>query len=152
MSIAITETRTKTPVRRELSLPHKVAMGVTSGLCVVFQSSLPAVGIAAEHDVPTITQAVSSRANSYLVLHSIVGAELKKPALCTIEPVGTDRNFIASFPEANIFASGESESEAVENLRDAIAAQYKILSSHQSHQLAPRLKQDLAVLINHIRD
>jgi hypothetical protein len=58
-------------------------------------------------------------------------------------------NFVASFAPANVNASGDSSEEAVENLKDMIAAKYEYFS-RLSNRLGPMPRKELAVLGQYI--
>jgi len=71
--------------------------------------------------------------------------ELVKPLNVVVQRA--DEDFTASFFDANINASGETEEEAVSNLKDMIVATFELLSrSLSAHQLGPGPRKQLGVL------
>jgi hypothetical protein len=90
----------------------------------------------------------------YPVILSSLGhgrPRLQKPMHCVVEPIGNAGNFVASFPEAQLFASGDTKVEAIENLGDIVATKFRIFSSHEPSQLGPVPKKQLAVLRKYIK-
>ena len=74
--------------------------------------------------------------------------ELLKPISIVIE--GQTHGFVASFVEANINASGETEHEAINLVKDTILMAYERLSAKDDTKLGPgplRQKQILTSLI-----
>ncbi len=63
----------------------------------------------------------------------------------------TGDQYIAAFFDANISASGDTESESMLNLKDMIAAAYETLILHEVDKLGPMMRTQLGVLENHIR-
>ncbi len=57
-----------------------------------------------------------------------------------------DDEYVASFYDANLAASGESREEAFANLKDTIVATYVILESYEKNQLGPGPTHQLEVL------
>ncbi|UCH63284.1 MAG: hypothetical protein JSU77_02185 [Fidelibacterota bacterium] len=60
--------------------------------------------------------------------------------------------FTATFYDANISASGDTDGEAVINLKDMIIGTFEILSAHERMALAPSLDRQLQVLSSFIRE
>jgi hypothetical protein len=78
--------------------------------------------------------------------------ELLRPISIVIE--GQAKGFIASFVEANINASGETEHEAINMVKDTILMAYERLGSKDDKSLGPgplRQKQILMSLIRQRR-
>jgi predicted RNase H-like HicB family nuclease len=44
--------------------------------------------------------------------------------------------YVATFYDANISASGETEKEAIQNLKDMVVATYELLTGHDRENLA----------------
>lgn len=61
-----------------------------------------------------------------------------------VEPAGD--GFIATFFDANISTSGDTEEEAVSNLRSLILDTFEYLDSETSDSLGPEPTRQLAVL------
>lgn len=57
-----------------------------------------------------------------------------------------DDGYIATFFDANLSASGDTREEAVTNLKDIIVGVYRVLASHQQHELGPGPAKQLRVL------
>jgi len=68
---------------------------------------------------------------------------------CLIQPV--DNAFVATFFDANISSSGETQQEAFENLKDLIVDIYDDLSSESGENLGPEPRRQLSVLASLIR-
>lgn len=62
-----------------------------------------------------------------------------------------DDGYIASFLDANIHSSGDTEGEAIKNLSSLIVDAYEMLSSHDPRVLGPEPKRQLSVLKEFIR-
>lgn len=73
--------------------------------------------------------------------------------LTTIQIVvrAQEDEYLATFFDANLSASGETPEEAVMGLKDVIAAAYEALSEHEEEQLGPGPARQLAVLREFIR-
>jgi|SRR3972149_812562 len=90
----------------------------------------------------------------YVVLPSLGEGQprLRKAIVCTIEQVGIGNdNYIATFQEANLFASGDTMTEAAENLMDIIASKYQMFSQ-QPDKLGDLPKRQLSILRKYIHD
>lgn len=59
--------------------------------------------------------------------------------------------YIATFYDANLSASGDTDTEAIYNLKDIIVGTFEILSSHERTDLAPGPARQLDVLESFIR-
>jgi predicted RNase H-like HicB family nuclease len=64
----------------------------------------------------------------------------------TIEGDGED--FTATFTEANVSASGDTEADAIANLKESIAATYKILAAIPASEMTPLPARQWSVLKN----
>jgi hypothetical protein len=74
--------------------------------------------------------------------------DLVSPISVVIEE--SDGSFIATFLEASLAASGDTEAEAIEGLKDRIITTFERLKSKHDNQLGPvplRQKQILTSLI-----
>ena len=71
---------------------------------------------------------------------------LREPILVVIEEYNGDDTVIASFPEIEVFGEGETETEAIQNLRIAILDLYDELISTSSEILGNLPKTWLNVL------
>jgi predicted RNase H-like HicB family nuclease len=69
---------------------------------------------------------------------------LKSPI--KIKIVGNDAEYTASFQESNIYASGDTPYEAIENLKSAILDIFEILSSEPEEKLGLKAKHQLLLL------
>ena len=58
--------------------------------------------------------------------------------------------FVASYHEGGVHASGDTRDEAIENLKDMMAGTFEILSGKPSHMLGAALKRQLKVMREHI--
>ncbi|MBM4027620.1 MAG: hypothetical protein FJ280_19785 [Planctomycetes bacterium] len=61
--------------------------------------------------------------------------EVVKPFQVVVRPA--DGEYIASFFDANLSASGETQAEAVLHLKDVIAAAFEILAEMKEAELGP---------------
>ncbi|HYN19458.1 MAG TPA: hypothetical protein VE078_00745 [Thermoanaerobaculia bacterium] len=75
--------------------------------------------------------------------------ELLRPIPVLIRLSGDE--FVASFMEANVNASGETQQEAFENVKSLILDVFDSLRSHPAEKLGPEPTRRLAVLRNFIR-
>ena len=78
------------------------------------------------------------------------GFELAKPVSVVLRR--DDGDYVASFQEAAISATGEVEEEALFNLADLIVEAYVALSSYEPSQLGPLPARQLAVLREFVRE
>ncbi|MBZ5664851.1 MAG: hypothetical protein LAO30_09635 [Acidobacteriia bacterium] len=62
----------------------------------------------------------------------------------TIEGDGED--FTATFVEANVSASGETEADAIANFKDSLLSSYEILEEMPSNELGPLPTRQWAIL------
>ncbi len=77
------------------------------------------------------------------------GYEVVKPIRVKIKQV--NNNFIASFVEANVNASGETWDEAVSNLTSLVIDKFDMLLAHRANALGPAPRKQLSVLQSYIR-
>ena len=70
--------------------------------------------------------------------------EVLKPVMVVVRAMGDE--YVASFFDANLSASGDTPEEAVANLKDIIAAVYEILADHDEKQLGPGPSRQLHTL------
>jgi len=70
--------------------------------------------------------------------------KLRRPFTATVQ--SDSPGFVASFPEASIHASGETQDEAIANLKDMIVLVYRCLSGEPADRLGDGPAQQLAVL------
>ncbi|HEX9734499.1 MAG TPA: hypothetical protein VGG06_21215 [Thermoanaerobaculia bacterium] len=75
--------------------------------------------------------------------------EVVSPLEAVIRPVGD--GFVATFFDANVNASGETESEAFENLKDMLVATLTELRRLGEERLGPEPARQLAVLKRFLR-
>lgn len=64
---------------------------------------------------------------------------------------GSGDDFQATFFDANISASGDNETESVENLKDLVLAKFAYLSEQAPETLGPAMKKQIAVLKEFVR-
>ena len=76
--------------------------------------------------------------------------ELVKDILVVVQSTGED--FTASFFDANIHASGDTQEEAVANLKDVMLIMLRRFEKEPEHRLGPEPKRQLAVLRDFIRE
>lgn len=62
-----------------------------------------------------------------------------------------EEEYIATFFDANIGASGETREEAINNLKDIIITNFEILTNHDESQLGPEPLRQLRVLEKFVR-
>jgi len=62
-----------------------------------------------------------------------------------------DDEYVATFFDANLSASGETEAEAIMNLKDIVVATYELLIAHDRETLAPGEGRTMDVLQVFIR-
>jgi predicted RNase H-like HicB family nuclease len=75
--------------------------------------------------------------------------EVLQPFHVTLQLV--DDEYVATFFDANISASGETQEEALHNLKDMIVAFFENLLEYEESQLGPDLVRQLKVLNKFIR-
>ena len=75
--------------------------------------------------------------------------ELVKPIQVVIQP--SDGEYIASFFDANINASGDNETEAIDNLKEVMLSIFQHLSDMPTNKLGKGPVRQLAVLKEFIR-
>lgn len=76
--------------------------------------------------------------------------ELLKPFHIVLQQ--DEDEFIASFFEANLGASGDTKKEAIDNLKDIIISTFEILKEHKESQIGPEPFRQLKVLEEFIRE
>ena len=115
--------------------------------------------------MPRFVESVGStlaRMNGYL--QGLAGSRLGAVPLTTLEPGRYELNrdipavlqasedgFMASFFDANIATGGDTEQEALDNLRSLIVDTFEMLESEPTEELGPGPKQQLKVLQSIIR-
>ena len=62
-----------------------------------------------------------------------------------------DDEYTATFFDANISTTGDTDMEAIANLKDLIAGTFDMLSAHDSDRLAPGPERQLSVLETYIK-
>ena len=75
--------------------------------------------------------------------------EVIRPIIAIVRRHGDE--YVATFYDANVNASGETETEAVFNLKDMIVATCELLSAHDPAKLGPGSAQQKAVLEEFLR-
>jgi hypothetical protein len=75
--------------------------------------------------------------------------EVLRPIPVLVRPEGEE--FVASFVEANVNASGETQQEAFESLKALVLDVFDSLRSHPAEKLGPEPARRLAVLRDFIR-
>jgi len=75
--------------------------------------------------------------------------KLLRPIPVAIEHTGDD--FLATFFDANISASGDTAQEAFANFADVLELKFKLLNSLEENKLGPDPKRQLAILQQFIR-
>lgn len=76
--------------------------------------------------------------------------ELVRDIHIVVQPSGDD--FIASFFDANVNASGDTQQEAVANLKDIMLSMFRRFSAEPEDKLGPEPKRQLAVLRQFIKE
>ena len=76
--------------------------------------------------------------------------EIEEPFIITVEHVGED-DYLASVPEVNLNASGDSTDEVIDNLQDIIAGTYRLLMSLPIKKLGPEPLRQWKFLKFHLR-
>ncbi|MCX7048434.1 MAG: hypothetical protein NTX50_23480 [Candidatus Sumerlaeota bacterium] len=64
----------------------------------------------------------------------------------------SDDQYIATFFDANLSASGDTPSEAVSNLKDFISSSFELLSGMNEHELGPEPRKQKKVLQEFIQE
>jgi len=72
-----------------------------------------------------------------------------KPLVAVVVP--DDDQFIASFYDANLHSSGDTEAEAIDNLKEVIASTFRRLSELGDKRLGPLPAKQLATLNEFVR-
>lgn len=75
--------------------------------------------------------------------------EVRRPMSAVIQPLGDEH--LATFFDANINASGETQEEAFANLKDVLLGTFQMLERMSETQLGPGPKRQRAVLVECIR-
>lgn len=75
--------------------------------------------------------------------------EVLRPMSAVIQPIGDEH--LATFFDANINASGETQEEAFANLKDVLLGTFQMLEQMSESQLGPGPKRRRAVLSECIR-
>ena len=75
--------------------------------------------------------------------------EVINEILVVVQP--TDDDYMASFFDANIHASGDTQEEAVANLKDIMLIMFRRFEKEPSNRLGPEPKRQLAVLRNFLQ-
>src|SRR5207248_538687 len=75
--------------------------------------------------------------------------EVLKPIPVSIRPSGDD--FVASFFDANVNVSGETEQEAFDGLREILIATFELFGSAPDEGLGPEPMRQFAVLRQFLR-
>ena len=75
--------------------------------------------------------------------------EVLRPMSAVIQPLGDEH--LATFFDANINASGETQEEAFANLKDVLIGTFQMLERMKDSQLGPGPKRQRAVLTECIR-
>src|SRR6266849_4289371 len=76
--------------------------------------------------------------------------ELIREMHIVVQP--SDDDFIATFFDANINASGDTQEEAVANFKDVMLSMFRRFSQEPENRLGPEPKRQLAVLRQFIRE
>jgi predicted RNase H-like HicB family nuclease len=76
--------------------------------------------------------------------------EVVDPFHAVIQPQGDE--YMASFYEANLSASGATREEALANLKDIVVGTFEILTEHDPEELGPGPASELAVLRRFVRE
>ena len=93
-----------------------------------------------EAEAPTIVPIESLSPEPY---------DIYKPIHAVVRKQGDE--YIATFYDANLSASGDTDTEAIYNLKDIIVGSFEILSSHERTDLTPGPARQLDVLESFIR-
>ena len=75
--------------------------------------------------------------------------EVLRPLSAVIQPLGDEH--LATFFDANVNASGETQEEAFANLKDVLIGTFQMLERMTDSQLGPGPKRQRAVLMECIR-
>jgi hypothetical protein len=75
--------------------------------------------------------------------------EILQPFHAVIRSRGSE--YVASFLEANLSATGGTQEEAVWNLKDTVVAAFDMLASHDATALGPGPARQLSVLRQFVR-
>jgi hypothetical protein len=75
--------------------------------------------------------------------------EVIRPFHVVLQAAGDD--YLATFFDANISATGETQGEAIENLKDIIVTAFDMLTHHKESELGPGPLRQINVLRNFMR-
>ena len=70
--------------------------------------------------------------------------EVRSPINVVLQ--GSDGDYTATFFDANIGSSGETQQEAIENLKELLIMSYESLEADEEENLGPQMKKQKAVL------
>jgi len=123
----------------------------------IFTSLLGQLRTISEERAQRTSQAVQIRAIEMLIakiepvglsvlLTTLAPENLKLSASIPVVIQFNGDDYIASFFDANIHASGDTDQEAFDGLRERVIEVFKILDSHDPAKLGPEPKKQLAVL------
>ncbi len=104
-----------------------------------------------ERDVKTLkARSAKSQSVSFTITtfapHPI---KVIKPIIVTVQP--SNGRFVASFVDANINASGDTDVEAVAALKDYMSSYFRLLDGMHPKQLGPGPKRQVVVLREFIK-
>lgn len=93
---------------------------------------------------------VSTTTASVIVSLPDDDVQMLKPIVATVEVLEFN-NYLASVPEVNLNASGDSIAEAIANLQDIIAGTYRLYAMLPPASLGPEPTRQWNFLKSHLR-
>lgn len=88
----------------------------------------------------------------YILIASLVPSSLILTCLLPVQITETIGGYIASFSEANIHSQGQTEWEAIDNLKLMIIDSFEMLSELDPSELGPVPTKQLAILQSFIQN
>lgn len=106
------------------------------------------------NDVAMLKREVAELRNSAqisLTIQSLVPEAFEIIAPIPVVVRNFDESYVATFFDANVNASGDTDVESVQNLKDMLVASYELLFSHDDDDLGAEMLRKKQVLANFMR-
>ena len=148
--------RAQTPVHFEARQSEEVLLRLFRQLSQAALTRWPeVVGIAAlEREVSWLRERVRSLENAsprFAIIQTFEPEPFEVITPVTVSLRSNEDEFVATFHDANLSASGSTEEDAVMNLKDLMVSTFEILSDHKPGQLGSAVLHQLRVLRTFIR-
>jgi predicted RNase H-like HicB family nuclease len=97
---------------------------------------------------------LSSITSGWVPIHTLADESLRLNSAILATVISIEGGFLCEFPECNLSASGETQFEAIENLKDMIESAYTVLSEVPEKELGlvPRRQLEILSQLISIRD